>query len=78
MSKLSSQAFNSELIQLSIDFKAKPFLDVKKKVRGRNRTPFDKIKEGALELKIALDRNEIQSTEARLEIREFLKTLGLK
>ena len=78
MSKNSRKALNSELTQLSISFDAKPFLATKKKVRGRNRVSFDKIEEGASELQIGLQRNEIQSIEARLEIRELLKALGLK
>lgn len=78
MPKGSRKALDSELTQLSISFDAKPFLATKKKVRGRNRASFDKIEEGAFELQVALQRNEIQSTEARLEIRGFLRALGLK
>lgn len=74
----SRKAFEPQLTQFSISFDPKPFLEIRKKVRGRNRTAFDKIKEGALDLKYALQRNEIQSTEARLGIRELLKTLGLE
>jgi hypothetical protein len=78
MSKVNREAFDSELVQLTIPFNAKPFLDFKKRVRGRNRTAFDKIQEGAQELKYALQRDEIQSTEARLAVREFLRTIGLQ
>lgn len=74
----SRKAFDPQFTQLSISFDPKPFLEIRKKVRGRNRTAFDKIKEGALDLKYALQRNEIQSTEARLGIRELLKALGLE
>lgn len=78
MSKVSREAFDLELVQLTIPFYAKPFLDFKKRVRGRNRTAFDKIQEGSQELQYALQRDEIQSTEVKLAVREFLKTLGLK
>jgi hypothetical protein len=75
--KNTQQIFGSELVQLSIPFHTKPFLEFKKKVRGRNRLPFDKIQEGALELKDALHNGEIQSLEAKLAIRDFLKKLGV-
>jgi hypothetical protein len=77
MPQNSRKALNSQSTQLSISFNAKPFLETRKKVRGRNRTAFDKIQEGALELQYALQRNEIQSSEARVEIRELLRALGL-
>jgi hypothetical protein len=78
MPKGSRKAFDPRLTQLAIPFQTKPFLETKKKVRGRNRAAFDKIEEGALDLLHALQRNEIQSVEARVEIREFLKSLGLR
>jgi hypothetical protein len=78
MNKNSRNASNSNLTQLSIPFQTRPFLETKKKVRGRNRAAIDKIEEGALELLYTLQRNGIQSVEARIEIREFLKLLGLR
>lgn len=60
-------------LQLSLPFHKKPFLDIKKKVRGKNRKAFDLLQEVVCPLfQTALDRGEIKSVEARAAIYEFL------
>ncbi|HBB30868.1 MAG TPA: hypothetical protein DDZ80_15200 [Cyanobacteria bacterium UBA8803] len=60
-------------LQLSLPLYQKPFLEIKKKVRGRNRKAFDLLQEVVCPLlETALDKNEIKSVEARTAIRDFL------
>jgi len=69
--KLDAQSHS--FFQLSLPVHQKPFLEIKKKVRGRNRKAFDLLQEVVCPLfKTALDRDEIKSVEARMAIREFL------
>lgn len=50
----------------------KPFLSTKNKVRGKNRKAFDLLQEVVHEFQIAINRDEIQSVEAKDAIRKFL------
>lgn len=74
--KRTAQKLNSQTqshVQLSIPLYQKPFLEVKKKVRGKNRQGFEVLQEIVCPLfQTALDRGEIRSLEARVAIQEFL------
>lgn len=59
--------------QLSLPLYQKPFLETKKKIRGKNRKGFELLQEVVCPLfQTALNRDEIQSSEARAAIRKFL------
>jgi len=60
---------------LFIPYCRKPFLENRKKVRGKNRRVFDQLQEVAKQLQIALDRNEFESDQVKEDTREFLVIL---
>lgn len=81
--KRTAQKLNQQspsYLQLSLPLYQKPFLEVKKKVRGKNRQGFEVLEEIVCPLfQTALDRGEIKSLQARVAIREFLAfTQGAK
>ena len=54
-------------------------MDVKKKVRNHEaRIELDKIQSSGLNLQRLINSGSIQSSEARLQIRGFLKVLGIE
>lgn len=59
-------------LQLSLPLYQKPFLATRNKVRGKNRKAFDLLQEVVRKFQIAIDRDEIQSVEAKAAIRKFL------
>ncbi|EAW34722.1 hypothetical protein [Lyngbya sp. PCC 8106] len=64
---------NSEQLQLFIPYSQKPFLEYKKKVRGKDaRKGFDLIEEGVRLLQAQLDQDGIHSAEAKPAIQQFL------
>jgi len=64
--------------QLPLPLHCQPFLQIKKKLREKDsRAAIDGIKKYADLLKFKLETGAIQSPAARLEIRQFLETLGL-
>ncbi len=60
---------------LFIPYTQKPYLENRKKVRGKNRKIFDQLQEIALQLQIALDRNELESEQVKEDTRQFLVIL---
>lgn len=74
MAKIKNQTnlHSSSCLQLSLPLYRQPFLNMKKKVRGKNRKGFDLVQEAVTYFQIALARNEIQSVEARTAILDFL------
>lgn len=69
-----------EFHQLSLPlYLGQPFMDVKKKVRNHEaRIELDKIQSSGLNLQRLINSGSIQSSEARLQIRGFLKVLGIE
>jgi hypothetical protein len=63
---------SQEPLQLFIPYCRKPYLDNKKKVRGKNRIIFEQLQEIVNQLQIALDRDEFESIEVKEETRDFL------
>lgn len=63
---------SSSYVQLELPLYRKPIMHMKKKVRGKNRKGFDLLQEAVTCFKIALERNEIKSSEARNAIQDFL------
>lgn len=57
---------------LFIPYSQKPFLENKKKVRGKNRQMFELLEQFVSELQTALDRNDFGSKEVIERSREFL------
>ena len=57
---------------LFIPYCQKPFLENKKKVRGKNRQMFELLEQFVSELQTALDRNDFGSKEVIERSREFL------
>ncbi|MEG4996914.1 hypothetical protein [Microcoleus sp. B4-D4] len=57
---------------LFIPYCQKPFLENKKKVRGKNRQIFERLEQVVSELQTALDRNDFGSKEVIERSREFL------
>lgn len=78
--KKARNAEYSQGQQLSLPlYLGEPFLPVKKKVRNfEGRVAIDGIKSHSLTLKRLLDSGDIQSSDARLQIQNFLRILGLK
>lgn len=69
--KLESQI--ADYVQLSLPLYRLSFLEMKKKVRGKNREGFEILENTVCpKFQAALDRGEIKSVEARIAIREFL------
>lgn len=79
MQKLTrSEKREPSFFQLPIPLYRQPFLQVKKKLRGKeSRAAINGIKKYAELLKFNLETGVIQSPEAKLEIRQFLEMLGL-
>lgn len=73
-SQLQGNSMLPSHIQLSLPLfqSSKPFLDFKKKVRGKNRQSFNQLENLVTDFEIALSRDEIKSVEARFAIRQFL------
>ncbi|NQE35235.1 hypothetical protein [Microcoleus asticus] len=57
---------------LFIPYCQKPFLENKKKVRGKNRQIFERLEQVVSELRTALDRNDIDSKEVIEDSLNFL------
>jgi len=60
---------------LFIPYCWKPFLEIKKKVRGKNRQPFELLEKALSLLEIGLDRNEFESEEVKAAVSQFLVIL---
>lgn len=60
---------------LFIPYCRKPFLENKKKVRGRNRQPFELLEKVQSLFETALDRNEFESEDVKAEVYDFLLIL---
>lgn len=60
---------------LFIPYCQKPFLENKKKVRGKNRQPFDLLEKALSLFEIGLDRNEFESEEVKAAISQLLVIL---
>jgi len=71
---------NPNLRQLSLPlYLGKPFLKVKGQIRNsKARKEIEKIEGAGQELRQILNAGGIQSTEACMEIRNFLSILGIK
>ncbi|MEG5137168.1 MULTISPECIES: hypothetical protein [unclassified Microcoleus] len=60
---------------LFIPYCRKPFLENKKKVRGKNRQPFELLEKAQSLFEIALDRDEFESEDVKAEVYDFLLIL---
>jgi hypothetical protein len=63
---------NSDQLQLFIPYSQKPFLEYKKKVRGKNRKLFESLEETVRGFQTQLDLDQIDSEEAKSAIQQFL------
>ena len=70
--KNSSQSLEPIQLSLPLFTSSKPFLEMKKQVRGKNRKSFDALEKVARDFQVSLERNEFQSTEVRYAVRQFL------
>lgn len=59
-------------LQLFIPYNRKPFLENKKKVRGKNREIFEQLQEVVKQFQIAFERDEFESVEVKEAISDFL------
>ncbi|MGE5660001.1 MAG: hypothetical protein ACM37W_25705 [Actinomycetota bacterium] len=57
---------------LFIPYNRKPFLENKKKVRGKNRQLFEELEKLIIQFEIALSRNDFDSKDVREETHDFL------
>ena len=64
-----------ESFSLLVPYNRKPFLENKKKVRGRNRQPFELLEKVQSLFETALDRNEFESEDVKAEVCDFLVIL---
>lgn len=62
-------------LSLFIPYCQKPFLENKKKVRGKNRQPFELLEKAQSLFETALDRNEFKSEEVKAAVSDFLLIL---
>ncbi|MDZ7953558.1 hypothetical protein [Nostoc sp. DedQUE09] len=63
---------SQEPLQLFIPYSWKPYLDNKKKVRGKNRKIFEQLQEVVSQLQVALEKDEFESFEVKEATRDFL------
>ncbi|BAQ61524.1 hypothetical protein GM3708_1930 [Geminocystis sp. NIES-3708] len=71
-SENSSQFFEHIQLSLPLFTSQKPFLDMKKQVRGKNRKLFDTLEKVINDFQVSLHRDEFQSTEVRFAVRQLL------
>ncbi|MDJ1173360.1 hypothetical protein [Roseofilum capinflatum] len=67
------KAQESEQPRLFIPYCRQPFLEYKKKTRGKNREGFKLIEEAVSLFEVQLQRNDIQSPEVQAAVHEFVQ-----